>query len=435
MRYLIAAFAAVMIVAGNNLPAMAQSETWSSFVKNSPALTLPYQNTDLFPVIRGVTTAAVPVKDALGIAAIFSSTTNFDSAGLPGFLGNGASGTAGSINLGRKGATTANDSWDARVLRRATFSGGTVGNTNRALDVTTVSNAGITSYEWNALFMLDNLGTLADGSQNNAAYFQSKKRSTGATWATTHEIRDYNTTGCGAGSLHPCASAAPVGIEIDISANDADPSLNRTILSLVGMPLNLFDGSVTNTTIPTIDYGIKLGCYNADATKCNFGSGIFMGPAAFNIGIDLSQVTAFTSAALWLPSNHANPATILWGTSAPQRVYEYFDPSLDGVTNGGVAMDFANFGTRRFSLYNTGSMKFTDGTVDMRVTPLVGSLAAVIGAVSNHDTSIVANNAEQIRALAAGGVKMAALPASAGTGGLFVCVDSAGTLYKKATCP
>jgi hypothetical protein len=27
------------------------------------------------------------------------------------------------------------------------------------------------------------------------------------------------------------------------------------------------------------------------------------------------------------------------------------------------------------------------------------------------------------------------LPASAGAGGMYVCVDSAGALYKKASCP
>lgn len=35
----------------------------------------------------------------------------------------------------------------------------------------------------------------------------------------------------------------------------------------------------------------------------------------------------------------------------------------------------------------------------------------------------------------AGTIKVNGLPASAGAGGLFLCVDTSGNVYKKATCP
>jgi hypothetical protein len=34
-----------------------------------------------------------------------------------------------------------------------------------------------------------------------------------------------------------------------------------------------------------------------------------------------------------------------------------------------------------------------------------------------------------------GGITASGLPTSAGSGGLYACVDSVGAMYKKATCP
>jgi hypothetical protein len=47
----------------------------------------------------------------------------------------------------------------------------------------------------------------------------------------------------------------------------------------------------------------------------------------------------------------------------------------------------------------------------------------------------VGEGASAVQISSTGGVTMAGLPTSAGGGGLFVCVDTAGVLYKKATCP
>jgi hypothetical protein len=92
----------------------------------------------------------------------------------------------------------------------------------------------------------------------------------------------------------------------------------------------------------------------------------------------------------------------------------YFDVSIGGVTNG----QFIWRGTNSFTTYAT-----LDNT-KLAVTATTASTSTTTGALT------VAGGLGVGGALNVGG-----LPTSAGTGGLYVCIDTTGVMYKKASCP
>jgi hypothetical protein len=180
---------------------------------------------------------------------------------------------------------------DLKCFRRADYVGGTNAFVNTCFASQTIVSAGTTSYEWNALFALDNFGTSGDASQNTALYAQSIKESTGQTWASVFELRDLST--------NPTVSS--VATEIDIWSNTTDTNNSRAILHLVAGKLPGGNG-----VAPVIGRGVLLGAASAAAATIN--TGIEFGTATwgtalidttagvtFPKGIDLSTGTCSTS--------------------------------------------------------------------------------------------------------------------------------------------
>lgn len=66
--------------------------------------------------------------------------------------------------------------------------------------------------------------------------------------------------------------------------------------------------------------------------------------------------------------------------------------------------------------------------------PNRASATSGVGAQASGNVSLIASGTEIIRVTSTGPA-IQVIPASAGGGGLFVCVDTSGVLYKKATCP
>ena len=81
---------------------------------------------------------------------------------------------------------------------------------------------------------------------------------------------------------------------------------------------------------------------------------------------------------------------------------------------------------------------FKTGTdQDLEIRPHI-SLATVVALVVTNDALNTNLGLELLASplkLGVGNVLMPGLPASAGTGGLYVCADGVGQLYRKATCP
>jgi hypothetical protein len=75
MRYLIAAFAAVMVAVGSLFAWGQAAETWSAFVTAAPSLPLPYVGTDTIPVVRSNTTFHSPLTSVLGLPYTATNAT------------------------------------------------------------------------------------------------------------------------------------------------------------------------------------------------------------------------------------------------------------------------------------------------------------------------------------------------------------------------
>ncbi|WP_157572563.1 hypothetical protein [Nevskia soli] len=84
------------------------------------------------------------------------------------------------------------DAADVFINRAASYSGGNSRSVNAPLKIADTVSAGARSYEWSLSSIMDNSSTSTDASQNNAGYFHTYKRSSGASWATTEELDDLN---------------------------------------------------------------------------------------------------------------------------------------------------------------------------------------------------------------------------------------------------
>ena len=114
--------------------------------------------------------------------------------------------------------------YSVKVSRTAPASGSV--EVKSGLLVCTTTQAASPTFEWNALFHLDNYAT---GGENVGVYSQVFKRSTGPTWAGVFEARDYSGSG-----------NALYGLEIDLCADGLDASLNH-------LGIGLYYGANTNT--------------------------------------------------------------------------------------------------------------------------------------------------------------------------------------------
>jgi hypothetical protein len=98
-----------------------------------------------------------------------------------------------------------------------------------------------------------------------------------------------------------------------------------------------------------------------------------------------------------------------------------------GTTNlGSVGSAFNNAG---------GAMIGGYFNLAQTVTPTVQAALVADNGVQAAPIALFRNNGATVASVTQTGGLTGTLPASAGGGGLFVCVDTSGVLYKKATCP
>jgi hypothetical protein len=150
---------------------------------------------------------------------------------------------SGNFNNGKiinKAHGQAGDTANLRIRRVADYTGGAVGYVNSALQVETTSQNGGNNYEWAGLFLLTNNRDSAHGN-DVAMYAQSKKNSTGYTWAAVSELID--------NTANPSTSS--VTHEFDMRATGTDVSNNRICLQL--------NTTSTNGAGCEAAYGIKIG--------------------------------------------------------------------------------------------------------------------------------------------------------------------------------
>ena len=214
----------------------------------------------------------------------FGGTPNMNGLQVTAQVANGAG-----LNIGRA-TTGTSDLYDLRCFRNANYTGG-AGAVNKCLQVDSTAGAGVTAFEWNAVFKMDNFSTNTSTNQL-ASYFQAFKESgAGPTWATTEELRDFN--------VDPGSGA--VTKEIDLWANGTDASGNRHVVDVVGSKLPGGSG-----VTPTITSGIRIGAASATAANATFTYGLNFGISGwgtligttgnptFTHGLDLSGGTCST---------------------------------------------------------------------------------------------------------------------------------------------
>lgn len=204
-----------------------------------------------------------------------------------------------------------------QVNRSANYTGGTVGHVGSALRAqTNVSPTANGSFEWTALFVMDNNapnnpsgGGPGSGvsPQNVAMYGQAIKRNTSATWAGCLEIRD---------SQAP-ANGAAIGLEITCVADGADSVIPQRI----GSHVTLIDGVPIGqdvewgraywadaVSVPGggrfrigYDYtgGVGDAVFSATATT-NTNASLIKDKSTLAVGINLTQATYTTNRAIHL---------------------------------------------------------------------------------------------------------------------------------------
>lgn len=195
--------------------------------------------------------------------------------------------------------TSATDYARSEYRRITSHSGGTVGDVNANLRVTTQVGAGVTNFEWGFLSVLDNYATAGE---NCAGFSQANKKaaSVGPTWAHVFEARN-NTNTTDVGQL--------VAVEFDIFSNGADTNSNRIAADVV-----VGKGDAAGSTCVAFA-GVRIGSQDADITKGWFSNGLVIADKNTNsinitatsdkavriaattaVGIDLSESTISGSA-------------------------------------------------------------------------------------------------------------------------------------------
>lgn len=200
--------------------------------------------------------------------------------------------------------TKAADSPPLEVRRTTSHIGGTPGYVNSAFKASTeVVDGAVAAYEWTGLFTLDNNATAGE---NVALYAQSKKHSSGSTWAATFEIQD--------GYATEPATGASLGIEVTCYANNGDTNQLRNGVNVVAAKLlpggtdcewgrGFWASNQTNSRF--IDAFSNTAVFKTAAFRNAGDASGFVGSATFkdtgkaSLGIDLTGAT-YTSAAIRL---------------------------------------------------------------------------------------------------------------------------------------
>ena len=111
---------------------------------------------------------------------------------------------------------------------------------------------------------------------------------------------------------------------------------------------------------------------------------------------------------------------------------------LSGSEAGGLELFSANSLTRAVTITGgAGRFSVEDGggfTINSRIVMQGTAAAFAVGSDVNYTVQTY-GNASAATTISGASIKLSTLPASAGAGGLTVCVDTSGALYKKAACP
>lgn len=210
--------------------------------------------------------------------------------------------------------------------RTANYTGGDGAHTNAALYAKTVVSAGVQNYEWNAIFVMDNSGTLADGAQNLATGAVAYKRSTGNTWARYAELDDDNQDSTG----------GAVTDEVDLFANGTQANANRLIMHLVGGPktyggnahiqsgikFSPQGGSAATSTLKVDDSWLWLTGDYLNGLHCEGGSSVGGSSCILdertgtNVGYGINLSGNYFSAAIYI----RNDRNFLWSSDQTARM-------------------------------------------------------------------------------------------------------------------
>jgi hypothetical protein len=302
--------------------------------------------------------------------------------GLPGFFLPSGGGLIFNMN-----AAQPTDYSTFRVLRTA-VAGGTLANIVRALGVETIQVAGNGSNEWNLVGKCTSSSTVAG--LCDAGFFTATRGAGSNAWLK----------GLIAGVTDSSSAASSVGVnavnalELDVAANSADDSTNLSWIGGVGVRSGVHLAAIrqdgANTAQTQFGYGIWLSTTDPAGTTTSDPHTNYM--TAFGFGKQTQVYSAFDTRGAIVPTGSANPV---------------YGLNMDA----GHAIEFKGDDTT-LSPAPQRTLLYTAST-----------LAYQVSAVTKFAISDT------------GGVTATGLPTSAGGGGLNVCVDSVGVLYKKASCP
>jgi hypothetical protein len=164
-----------------------------------------------------------------------------------------------------------------QISRTTTYTGGTAGNVNTSLYVSTVTAGPETQNEWAGLFYQNNFAT---SGENVGLYAKAIKIGAGSTWALVAEFRDKNTD--------PTGSA--VSLEVGLFANGTDTNSNRVAIDIsIGK-----DDS--GGTINTTSYGVRVGPQDAVAGAGKVKYGFAVTSTFDTAAFDASQGTQSSGA-------------------------------------------------------------------------------------------------------------------------------------------
>lgn len=170
-----------------------------------------------------------------------------------------------------KTTTSPDELTNTRFVRVAEHTGGT--GVATCVDVRTKVGPDNTNFEWGLMSLVDNYSTDPTGG-NTAINGFIHKYANSPSWGGQFVAVDY--------SVVPDAGVN--GVEIDISANGADPTQQRILAQLVGFKRDDIGEKCE------IGKGILIASYDFDTAKVTFGTGIEL-KSEFNIGIDLFNST------------------------------------------------------------------------------------------------------------------------------------------------
>lgn len=118
-------------------------------------------------------------------------------------------------------------------------------------------------------------------------------------------------------------------------------------------------------------------------------------------------------------------------------VFAFSSPAWGQIVSDGVSLlSKANTWTQPQTLASTYlSITGSGGGTSGPAFYAAGNALTFVGGSSGYQWNTTANNAALMTLSNSGALALPSIPSSAGAGGLYVCVDTAGVFYKSATCP